>query len=179
MAVVPKKFNSINLFIDVNSITIIAIHTLCVYTPRTLRAYCSQSELTIFKIRESSARTLLLYNTGEIGLSSQILAKYLARTSGQIGHRLMLLRLAHYTRDFCRTFTGPLEATLFGQLEAVARICPVQVCYAVLSTRRDLIFAKMLCLYWPCQNINFNCPNIGQFLLWIALPTHYARVSVA
>ena len=32
------------------------------YTPRTLRAYCSQSKFRILKIRESSARALVLYN---------------------------------------------------------------------------------------------------------------------
>ena len=32
------------------------------YTPRTLRTYCSQSESTILKIHESSARALFLYN---------------------------------------------------------------------------------------------------------------------
>ena len=32
------------------------------YTPRTLRACCSQSELTILKIHERSARALFLYN---------------------------------------------------------------------------------------------------------------------
>ena len=32
------------------------------YSPRTLRACCSQSEMTILKIRESSARALFLYN---------------------------------------------------------------------------------------------------------------------
>ena len=32
------------------------------YTSRTLRACCSQSELTILKIRESSVRALFLYN---------------------------------------------------------------------------------------------------------------------
>ena len=39
-------------------------HSLFVYlyTPRTLRACCSQSELMILKICESSARALFLYN---------------------------------------------------------------------------------------------------------------------
>ena len=32
------------------------------YTPRTLRACCSQSKFRILKIRESSARALFLYN---------------------------------------------------------------------------------------------------------------------
>ena len=32
------------------------------YTPRTLRACCSQSGLTILKIRKSSVRALFLYN---------------------------------------------------------------------------------------------------------------------
>ena len=32
------------------------------YTPRTLRARCSQSKFRILKIRESSARALFLYN---------------------------------------------------------------------------------------------------------------------
>ena len=32
------------------------------YTPRTLRPCCSQSKFRILKIRESSARTLFLYN---------------------------------------------------------------------------------------------------------------------
>ena len=32
------------------------------YTPRTLRAWCSQSKSRILKIRESSARALFLYN---------------------------------------------------------------------------------------------------------------------
>ena len=45
--------------------------------------------------------------TGKIGLSSPILAQRLARTSGQIGHRLMLLRQVHYKCDFYRTFYLP------------------------------------------------------------------------
>ena len=32
------------------------------YTPRTLRACCSQSKFRMLKIRESSARALFLYN---------------------------------------------------------------------------------------------------------------------
>ena len=32
------------------------------YTPRTLRAFCSQSKFRILKIRESSAHALFLYN---------------------------------------------------------------------------------------------------------------------
>ena len=32
------------------------------YTPRTLRACCSQSKFRILKIRESSARAIFLYN---------------------------------------------------------------------------------------------------------------------
>ena len=41
-------------------------HVLCAisnsYTPRTLRACCSQSKFRILKIRESSMRALFLYN---------------------------------------------------------------------------------------------------------------------
>ena len=38
--------------------------------------------------------------TGEIGPSSPVLAQFWASTSCQIGRRLMLLRLAHFKRDF-------------------------------------------------------------------------------
>ena len=58
-----------------------------------------------------------------------------------------------YLRDFCRTLTGPLEATLFSKLLAAARICLVQVCYTVPSAGCDkidvvLILAAPKCYFF-------------------------------
>ena len=105
-----------------------------------------------------------------------LLAKYwpnvLHEQAARFGHRLMLFRLANYKHDFNLANISslwldlahlkPLYLANYKQRHALAQCKSATLCQAL--ARFDL--AKVLCLYWPRQNADFYCPNVGQFLLF-------------
>ena len=100
--------------------------------------------------------------TGDFELSSPILAQWLARTSGQIRHRLNAITTCPLLARLLLAHLKPLYLANCKQRHAFAQYKSATLCQALGVTYS---FQDVVLIYWPRPNVNFCC--VPTSFLWI------------